>query len=137
MGDDTQELKERISKLSDEELIEMVTVAADEYRQEALDYAKAELKYRRVDWSQPNPEEAEPADESGRAAEEPLVNRTAATCVCGGALRSGTLVAEKELTIIFLDNREERFIRVAACVRCGQLSLVADYDTVVEEKPDS
>jgi len=133
MSDDTLELKERISKLSDEELIEMVTVGADEYRQEALDYAKAELKYRRVDWSNAaNPAEAEPVAESERDLEGPVINRAAATCVCGGALRSGTLVAERELTIIFQDNREERFIRVAACVECGQLSLVADYDTTVQ-----
>jgi len=47
-------------------------------------------------------------------------------------LRPGTLVAEKELTIIFSDNREERFVRVMACVQCGSLSLSADYDTDVE-----
>src|SRR5690242_14309734 len=51
MNDDV-ELKQRLSKLSDDELIEMVTVGANDYRQEALDYAKAELKYRRVDWSE-------------------------------------------------------------------------------------
>ena len=49
MSDDVLELKERISKLSDDQLIDMVTASAGDYRQEALDYAKAELKYRRVD----------------------------------------------------------------------------------------
>jgi hypothetical protein len=46
-------------------------------------------------------------------------------------LRPGTLVAEKELTIIFSDNHEERFIRVLACNRCLQVSMVVDPDTVI------
>jgi len=124
MTDELQELKQRLSKLSDEELIEIVTVAAADYREEALDYAKAELKYRRVDWTTP---EAAPEQE------EPPVVQPGKHCIaCGGELRPGTLVAEKELTIVFSDNQEERFVRVTACVRCGQLSLVADFDTTVE-----
>jgi hypothetical protein len=134
MSDDILELKKRISKLSDDELIEMVTVSAGDYRQEALDYAKAELKYRRVDWSQPEPEEAQaPADQEAEPAETVLAPPPGANCLlCGGRLRPGTLVAERELTIIFSDNREERFVRVVACVQCGHLSLIADYDTDVD-----
>jgi len=133
MSDDVLELKERISKLSDDQLIDMITVSAGDYRQEALDYAKAELKYRRVEWSQPKPEEPQveadhEADSNGTVVTPPGVN----CLVCGGRLRQGTLVAEKELTIIFGDNREERFVRVMACVQCGQMSLTADYDTDVE-----
>ena len=52
---------------------------------------------------------------------------------CRGPLRYGTLVGEKELTIIFADNREERFVRVSACSQCGQVSLAVDYDTTVEQ----
>src|SRR5262249_14355275 len=133
MGDDTQELKQRISKLSDDELIQMVTVDAGDYRQEALDYAKAELKYRRVDWSDAkslSPEEAETAEHSESEHAEAAAAPAGPMCgSCGGSLRAGTLVAEKELTIIFSDNREERFVRVMACTQCGQLSLSADYDT--------
>jgi len=134
MSDDILELKKRISKLSDDELIEMVTVSSGDYRQEALDYAKAELQYRRVDWSQPEPEETQaPADQEAEPAETVAAPSTGANCfLCGGRLRPATLVAEKELTIIFSDNREERFVRVMACVQCGNLSLSADYDTDVE-----
>jgi hypothetical protein len=133
MSDDVLELKERISKLSDDQLIDMVTLSAGDYRQEALDYAKAELKYRRVDWSQPKPEEVQVEADPEADSAETVVAPPGVTCfVCGGRLRQGTLVAEKELTIIFSDNREERFVRVTACVQCGQLSLTADYDTDVE-----
>jgi hypothetical protein len=133
MSDDVLELKERISKLSDDQLIDMVTGSAGDYRQEALDYAKAELKYRRVDWSQPKPEEVQAEADPEAESEETVVAPPGANCVvCGGRLRPGTLVAEKELTVIFSDNREERFVRVMACVQCGQLSLSADYDTDVE-----
>src|SRR5215472_10713610 len=103
MSDDVLELKERISKLSDDQLIEMVTLSAADYRQEALDYAKAELKYRRVDWSQPKPDEKQPPADAEAEPAEPVVAATSGTnCfICGGQLRLGTLVAEKELTIIF------------------------------------
>jgi hypothetical protein len=133
MSNEVLELKERISKLSDDQLIDMVTASAGDYRQEALDYAKAELKYRRVDWSQPIPEEVEvEADPVADSAETAVAPPGVNCFVCGGRLRQGTLVAEKELTVIFSDNREERFVRVMACVQCGQLSLTADYDTDVE-----
>jgi|SRR5215471_434019 len=134
MSDDILELKERISKLSDDQLIEMVTVSASDYRQEALDYAKAELKYRRVDWSQTQSEEKQPPPDTEAEPTNAIVAPSSgANCfVCGGRLRGGTLVAEKELTIVFSDNREERFVRVMACVQCGQLSLSVDYDTDVE-----
>jgi hypothetical protein len=133
MSNDVLELKERISKLSDDQLIDMVTASAGDYRQEALDYAKAELKYRRVDWSQPKSEEVEvEADPVADSAETAVAPPGVNCFVCGGRLRQGTLVAEKELTVIFSDNREERFVRVMACVQCGQLSLTADYDTDVE-----
>jgi hypothetical protein len=133
MSSDIEELKERISGLSDEELIEMVTVSAGDYRQEATDYAKAELTKRGIDFSAA----AESAGESPATLEpfptSPESNPNASTCaICGGELRAGTLVGEKELTIVFSDNREERFIKVNACVRCGHLSLVADFDTSVD-----
>src|SRR5215472_6411178 len=44
-----QELKDRLIKLSDEQLIDMMLSAPGEYRQDALDIAKAELKWRGVE----------------------------------------------------------------------------------------
>jgi len=139
MNDDL-DLKQRLSKLSDEELIEMVTVGAANYRQEALDYAKAELKYRRVDLSEVRREEHEEPEEEATDVDSPIKPAETATgpigsvCfACGGRLRSATLVAEKELTVIFSDNREERFVRVMVCTQCGQMSLIADYDNEVAQ----
>ena len=135
MSDDIWQLKQRITKLSDEELIEMVTANAADYRQEPLDYAMEELKYRHVDLTKLQAEEEPAIDDSEPAADTdpyPLVAAPSGRCACGGTLRRGTLVAEKELTIIFSDSHEERFVRVLACSRCNQVSMVVDPDTVVE-----
>jgi hypothetical protein len=132
VNDDMRELRERIADLTDQELVEMVTVGAGDYRQEALDYARAELRSRGVDFS-----ETQHKEEEAEADFDPFpLTRQAglpeSKCgICGGELRAGTLVADKELTIVFGDNREERFIKVTACAQCGQLSLVVDYDTSV------
>ena len=138
MGDESQELKDRLVKLSDEQLIEIVLAQPGEYRQEALDIAKAELKWRRVEI--PKPEE--PEEISNPVSGDPLLGRIGSAreelpesvcLICGGRLRAGSLVAEKELTIVFSDNHEERFIRVNACTQCGQLSLVVDFETDVQQ----
>jgi uncharacterized OB-fold protein len=55
------------------------------------------------------------------------------TCnLCGGLMRRGVLFAEQELTIVFSDNDEERFIEVSACSKCGNVQMLVDYDTNVE-----
>src|SRR5579883_2673613 len=128
MAEDYQQLKERLVKLEDEQLIEMMLAPPGEYRQDALDIASAELKWRGVEI--PKPEQAE--EQAGlRVSANPLsairagqVREAVApnTCVfCGGRLRAGTLVAEKELTVVFSDNREERFVNVNACTQCGNI----------------
>ena len=150
MSDALTELKERLSKLSDEQLIQIVTKDAADYRQEALDYAKAELKYRRVDLFKATAESTEEGDGKDKQEEPPeeeveeiapallgLPKRKSEqpgwTCsACGGQLRRGTLVGEKEITIVFSDTRQERFVQARACVQCGQISFVVDYDTDVE-----
>lgn len=132
MSGDLRELRERITGLSDEELVEMVTTGVGDYRQEALDHAKAELRRRGVDFSQLQDRDAEPPADYEPFPTTPRTVPAESTCgICGGKLRAGTLVADKEMTIVFTDNREERFIKVTACVRCGQLSLVADFETNV------
>ena len=138
MGDDYQELKDRLVKLSDEQLIDIVTAAPGEYRQDALEIAKTELKWRKVEI----PEAEEGVEEAPAGPYDPSAlgaiqsARQAASrneCVfCGGPLRAGTLVAEKELTVIFGDNQEERFVKVNACTQCGQISLVVDFETDVK-----
>lgn len=137
MSKDFEELKQRLIKLSDEELIDMVQAAPGEYRPDALEIAKAELKWRRVEI--PEPEEAEPETEptssNVSAGQFPVARPSVpgAGCpFCGGELRTGTLVAEKELTVVFSDNQEERFVKVSACTQCGQISLTADFETEVQ-----
>ena len=70
MAEDSQQLKERLIKLSDEQLIEIVLAAPGEYRQEAIDIAKTELKWRNVEI--PRPEETEEAVETGVAVLAPV-----------------------------------------------------------------
>jgi len=138
MSEELQELKERLVKLSDGQLIEIVLAPPGEYRQDALDIAKAELKWRRVEI--PKPEEPEAATDP--VSDDPLLGRLGRSrerlpenvcLICGGPLRPGTLVAEKELTVVFSDNHEERFVRANACTQCGQLSLVVDFETDVQQ----
>ena len=127
MEQESLELKEEISGLLDEQLVEMVTTRAGEYRQEALDFAKAELAARGIDWNavSDEPEAAAPS--------APELDSSGVICLnCGGPLRFATLVAEKEVTIVFSDNHEERFVKVSACRKCGQVSLLADFDTEVQ-----
>jgi len=131
MNEGPQELKKRITQLPDEQLLEMVTAEAGNYRQDALEYAKAELTSRGIDFQDSSAEAAPPHDEPERTG-LPLNPLGPACLVCGGRTRAGTLVAEKEMTIVFSDNREERFVKVNACTQCGQLLLVADYDTDVQ-----
>ncbi len=138
MAKEFQELKDRLVKLSDEQLLEMVLAPPGEYRQDALDIAKAELKWRRVEIPKPEATEtttASPADDPvlGRIGRAREVLPENVCLICGGALRSGTLVAEKEVTVVFSDNHEERFVRVNACTQCGQLSLVVDFETEVQQ----
>ena len=59
MDEETRELKERISKLSDEELLNMVEVEPYEYRKLALDFARAELMERGIQYQ----EGRKPSDE--------------------------------------------------------------------------
>src|SRR6266849_1536373 len=48
MNPQSTELKERISTLSDEDLLKMVNVDSAQYRQEALDHARDELAKRGI-----------------------------------------------------------------------------------------
>jgi hypothetical protein len=118
-------------RLSDDQLLQMVTIDAAEYRKEALDLAKAELEARGIDRTKRPAEvvEGELVDKDDGSSSLDLRG----VCqTCGGLMRQGTLVAEKELTIIFAD-KEERFVRVAACSQCGQLALTVDYDNEVQQ----
>ena len=140
MTDNFQQLKDRLTKYSDEQLIEIVLAPPGDYRQDAIDIAKTELKWRKVEIPEPDEPEEEPAAEEtyGPTPVERFRTVREATgdrgCVfCGGPVAPGTLVAEKELTVVFSDNQEERFVRAKVCTRCGQVSLVVDFETDVQQ----
>ena len=139
MAKDFEELKQRLIKLSDEELIDMVLAPEGEYRPDALEIARTELKWRGVEIPVAEPPD-QPEAKIRSVANAPTLGqfpmeRTEVPgpgCPCGGRFRAGTLVAEKELSVIFSDNQEERFVKVNVCTQCGQLSLVVDYETDVQ-----
>jgi TolA-binding protein len=131
MDDQLRELKDRISQMSDDELLQIVEVEHDDYRQEALDFAKAELEKRNIPYEEPeigeeDAAEVEDSDSSIPAADNLLCD------VCGGKMRAGSLFADKELSIFFADKNEERFIQALACGKCGHLRLAVDFETDVE-----
>jgi hypothetical protein len=125
MDEKTRELKQRISEMSDEELLDMVEVDFADYRQQALDFAKSELMARGISFETETAQsEAEPQERAPRAL------RCAG---CGESMRPGILFAEKELTVMFTDNDEERFVEVFTCKGCGRVDLRVDYETDVQK----
>jgi hypothetical protein len=55
--------------------------------------------------------------------------------VCGGVTRQGQLFGESEITIVMAETDEERFVRAFACIKCGDVQLIVDYETdIVEEE---
>lgn len=133
MDEASRELKGRIRDLSNEQLLEMVTLGAADYLPEALAYAHAEVAARGLDISQASGETEEPAPAPAQGEDSTALDAKGLVCLsCGGQMLSGTLVAEKEMTIIFDASRQERFVRAFACRQCGHLSLVVDLQTDVQ-----
>ena len=124
------ELKERISRLSDEELLNIVEVDSEDYRKEALAFAKNELARRGITF-----EEASKGDELlSRSAREDAAAWWPETCArCGGQTRSGRLFDRREIIILFTDKDEQRFIDVYACIQCGQAQVVVDFETEIAQ----
>ena len=128
MDEELSELKDRISQMSDRELLQIVEVEYADYRKEAIQFAEAELAKRSIPFEKPELDADEADDDDSMAttgSNEPCGN-------CGGAMRSGLLFAEKELTILFSDSNEERFVQAFACTACGDVRLVVDLETDVE-----
>jgi len=125
------DLQRHISDLSDEQIIEMLTINSGQYREEALSYARLEANTRGLAIPVPVTDSKEPA-ETAAALTDASAKRVSVCETCGGELRLGTMVGEKEVTIIFADNKEERFVRVTACNQCGRVSMIVDFETVVQ-----
>lgn len=128
MDEQLSELKDRISQMSNEELLRIVEVDYDDYRIEALQFAEEELGKRTIPFERPARDAGGAEDAESIASAE-----SNAPCGnCGGVMRSGLLFADKELSILFADNNEERFVQAFACTSCGDVRLVVDLETEVE-----
>jgi hypothetical protein len=128
LDEELSELKDRISQMSDRELLQIVEVEYNDYRREALEFAQAELQKRSLPF-----EKAEPDADEAEDADSIVPPKNSVPCRdCGGVMRSGLLFADKELTMLFSDDNEERFVQAFACIKCGAVRLAVDLETDVE-----
>jgi len=128
--EELNELRERLSQMSDRELLRIVEEEYADYRREAIEFAEQELTKRNVPFESPELDEDDDdgdVDAASRAIESNISCNN-----CGGKMRAGLLFADKELTILFQDNNEERFLQVLACTSCGEVRLIVDLVTDVE-----
>jgi hypothetical protein len=127
--DEWNEVKERLSQMSDRELLRIVEEEYDDYRREAIEFAEQELTKRNVPFERPELDE----DDDDNVGVDSGPSESNASCNnCGGKMRAGLLFADKELTVLFHDNNEERFVQVLACTSCGDVKLSVDLFTDVE-----
>lgn len=135
MEDESAELKERISQMSDGELLRIVGPDRNDYVEEAVEFAAHELRIRNIPFEQqPRGAAQEPAGTDDESTEDSAV--AIPPCdVCRGAMRPGLLFADKEVTMLFQDSEqgeEERFVQAFACGMCGEVRLVVDFQTEIE-----
>jgi hypothetical protein len=139
-----------MASLSDAELLRIVNVEYKDYRSEAIECARAELDARGIAYSplksadqtvartsrredhiiEGSSENDETASEQDGTAEF----KPSFCTVCGAQTRSGYLFAGRgEMTVVFSDNNEERFVELDACSKCGHVRLIIDFETDVAE----
>lgn len=128
LDEELSSLRDRISQMSDRELLRIVEVEYNDYRKEALEFAQAELQKRSLPFEKIEPDK----DEADEAVSADAVRNIAPCRECGGVMRSGLLFADKELTMLFNDNNEERFVQSFSCMACGSVRLTLDLETDVE-----
>jgi hypothetical protein len=138
MTDELQEIRENLTKLSDEELEQMVTVDADDYVPAAIDLARRELDARGITLEEKPPVVAAAAGEDFDADEatgQAGGNTPLFPCpVCNGPVRQAALMAKDEIIAVFRDNDERRFVDLFVCSKCGEARLVVDLETIVAEQ---
>lgn len=135
MEDESAELKERISQMSDGELLRIIGPDRNDYVEEAIEFATRELRIRNIPFEeQPRSVAQEPTGTDDQSTEEGAV--AIPPCdVCRGPMRPGLLFADKEVTMLFQDSEqgeEERFVQAFACSLCGEVRLVVDFQTEIE-----
>lgn len=125
------EIKQRVREMSDNQLLDMVEVEFNDYRKEALDLARAELTRRGVEFDDPSAPQISVQDKPD--ADVAVNEKPVRVCTaCAVDMRAGTLVADSELTVIFGDDSEERFVNLFACPKCGRIDLFVDFEVDVQ-----
>lgn len=128
LDEELSQLQDRISQMSDQQLVRIVEVEYDDYRKEALEFAEAELQKRNVPF-----EKHDPSTDAGEDTESRGPAGSTVRCGnCGSMMRSGILFADKELTMVFSDDNDERFVQAFGCTACGAVRLTLDLATEVE-----
>jgi len=118
-------LQTKISILSDQELLDIVEIDFNDYREEAIEFAKDELRSRGIVF-----------DETGTKKRKPTLGqekRSEPCEKCGGKARRGTLFENREIIFLFDDIEEQRFLNVIACRSCGHVKVNVDLATDVED----
>lgn len=135
MDDVLRELKDRITQMSDGELLRIIGPDRNDYRHEAIAFAQDELRIRHIPFDADDDDEAVSADdEVNEESAAPIAARVTPPCAaCGRMTRRASLYADKELTIYFPDTEEERFVEAIVCSACGEVRLIADLNTDVED----
>jgi hypothetical protein len=132
MDEDLRELRERIARMSDAELWHVVGKDRQQYRAEAVQFAREELDARQAESAGDEADTDEADDNEVDAANGAAIGRQPCN-VCGGQMRRGALFADREITVYFDDTEEERFLEAEVCSACGNVRLVVDLDTDVQE----
>jgi hypothetical protein len=132
MEDELDELKEKISQMSDGELLRIVGPDHNDYVEEAVDFAAQELRTRNIPFEEQPRAEGEANATPSNESSQPDVVIIPPCDVCRGPMRSGLLFADKEVTMLFQDKEEERFVQAFACSNCGEVRLVVDFQTDIE-----
>src|ERR1044072_3192712 len=106
MEDESAELKERMSQMTDSELLRIVGPDRNDYVEEAIEFAASELKIRNIPFEkQPRSAAQEPVNTDDELVEDSAT--AIAPCdVCRGAMRPGLLFADKEVTMLFQDSEQ-------------------------------
>lgn len=134
MNNESDELRERISQMSDGELLRIVGPDRSDYVEEAVDFAVSELRIRNIPFEKQSRNTAPAPIGADETNDEPAGRAEAVPpCdVCGGPMRAGLLFADNEVTMMFQDSEEERFVRALACGNCGEVRLIVDFQTDIE-----
>ena len=132
MDDELRELRERVARMSEAELWRMVGKDRREYRAEAVQFAREELDARQLTESDEVDDDEGDDNANASAANGAAVEHQPCS-VCGGMMRRAALFADREITVYFDDTEEERFLEAEVCSACGNVRLMVDLDTDVQE----